>query len=488
MDSIDILIYGIIGEDLNAQMIIDRLEQNKDVKKLNVRIASPGGDIYEAIAIMNAIARHKAEKKIFIDGLAASMASVIMCGVGGYIVAAKNSRIMIHNPWIEFTGGEASQLRKDADELDEFRKIMISVYKKRISGTDEEIIALMDKTTWYSADEAKAAGLVDEVREPSKMVAKFDRIKLSQVIKEFKGGTPHKKEMKRMPTLLAKMKAKYPGICPKSLARIIAEAQAAVYDNPKDCEAAGGTWDKTGNTCKDVPSDAQAAYDNPDDCEKNGGTWDEKNKKCTGAANAELEITNTPADCESAGKYWYNNTCNEIPEENIMVAEDAPQDEQACKDAGGTWDTDTEKCTIPAEEGGEGNTSDSSQPKQRKTVVTETFAMRKQKQEIAALRQSINVMNGRTADTVFKQVFGGVNISDEILTDIRKAMPYTHFISNGVLDTGRYEAALTKKRNVYKNAFSVSGMQGMTRKRNQQTENAEYAEEILRRNRKGGKK
>lgn len=489
MDSIDIFIYGIIGEELNTQAVINQLEQNKDAVKLNIRIASKGGDIYDAITIMNAIIRHKAEKKVFIDGLAASMASVIMCGVGGYIVASKNSRIMIHNPWVEFTGGEASQLRKDADELDAFRKIMVSTYKRRIKISDEEIITMMDKTTWFSADEAKQIGLIDEVTEPSKMVAKLDRIKLSQIINEFTGDKPPEKETEVMPTLYNKLKNRYPGICPKTLAKIIAESQAAVLDNEESCKEAGGKWDANTKKCTDVPGAKAADITTQGDCETAGGKWDPKTKKCTDVpdAKAELEMITSQQDCEAAGKYWYNDACNEVPEENLMVAEDAPQDEQSCKDAGGTWDPDTEKCTMPADEESEDNAS-SVMPRTRKTVVTETFAMKRQ---IAALKQSVNAMNKRTADTIFKQTFGSVNLSDEVLDDIWKIVPYTKFISNGVLDTDRYEASLMKKRDTYKTVFSVSGMQGMTHRKthnDQRKENTAYAQEILKRNRKGGNK
>ncbi|HXF75900.1 MAG TPA: head maturation protease, ClpP-related [Methylomirabilota bacterium] len=168
----EIAIYDEIGIfGISAKKFIEDLKKLGNPRRLNVRINSPGGDVFDGIAIYNALKRHPATVVVTIDGLAASIASVIAMA-GDKIVMPDNSMMMIHNPWGGVLG-EAEDMREFADTLDKIKLSIIATYR-RSGKTDEEIAALMDAETWYSAAEAKANGFADEVIESVDIAAFFD--------------------------------------------------------------------------------------------------------------------------------------------------------------------------------------------------------------------------------------------------------------------------------------------------------------------------
>jgi len=173
-ESADVYIYDVVGDPwvgLDAMTVVKQLNDLKS-KKINLRINSPGGYVSDGMAIYNAIARHPAEVTTYIDGLAASIASVIALA-GKRIVIAENALMMIHNPW-SLAIGDASEFRKQADILDQFKETIINVYETR-TGEKREIIAkLMDDETWFTADDAVAAKLADEKSSAMKAAACFD--------------------------------------------------------------------------------------------------------------------------------------------------------------------------------------------------------------------------------------------------------------------------------------------------------------------------
>lgn len=176
-DSADIYIYDPIGGDfwsegVTAKQFTKDLNALSNVKTINLHINSPGGSVFEALAIYNALKEHPANVITNIDGLAASAATFIALA-GDTVVMAENAMFMIHNPW-SMMAGDAEDLRKEADVLDKLRESMASIYMGRFSGTEEELIAALDAETWYSAEEAMNAGFIDVIKNESKAAASID--------------------------------------------------------------------------------------------------------------------------------------------------------------------------------------------------------------------------------------------------------------------------------------------------------------------------
>ena len=130
---------------------------------IDVHLNSPGGDIFDGLAIYQALKDHPANVTVRIDGLAASIASVIAMA-GDKIVMAPKASMMIHDGWT-MSVGNAAELRKTADLLDKQSQIIASVYADRntLGFSEDHFRALMREETWFSADEALEAGLIDEV-------------------------------------------------------------------------------------------------------------------------------------------------------------------------------------------------------------------------------------------------------------------------------------------------------------------------------------
>ncbi len=157
----DIYIYDEIGYwGVTANDFISDLRDIKS-SKIALHINSPGGDVFDGIAIYNAIRRHKAEVTVWIDGIAASAASFIAMA-GDEVVMSPHSQMMIH----EASGlviGPADDMRKMADLLDKSSDNIAAIYAKRTEGTVPEWRARMKDESWFSDSEAVEAGLADRV-------------------------------------------------------------------------------------------------------------------------------------------------------------------------------------------------------------------------------------------------------------------------------------------------------------------------------------
>jgi ATP-dependent protease ClpP protease subunit len=132
-----------------------------DVTALTVRINSYGGSVTDGVAIHNALKRHKATVTTVIDGIAASIASLIAMA-GDTVEMADNAMLMIHAPWM-YTGGNSASLREDADMLDSYAEAMATSYIAKTGGDKAEILALLQdgKDHWYTAEQAIAAKFAD---------------------------------------------------------------------------------------------------------------------------------------------------------------------------------------------------------------------------------------------------------------------------------------------------------------------------------------
>lgn len=148
-------IGGVSAEGMIAQL------NEITTSTINVRINSPGGAVFEAIAIYNALINHSATVNVFVDSLAASAASVIAMA-GDKVTMMIGSQLMIHDAMgIEM--GNAAELREYAEFLDKQSNNIASIYAEKTGGDAADFRALMLKETWLFAEEAVELGLADEV-------------------------------------------------------------------------------------------------------------------------------------------------------------------------------------------------------------------------------------------------------------------------------------------------------------------------------------
>lgn len=164
---------------ISAKEFTGALAELGDVSQINLHVNSPGGECYEGIAILNALRRHPANVTAVVDGIAASAASFITCGVDE-VVMARNSEMMIHDAW-GIALGPAADMRAMAEQLDKISNNIASVYAAKSGATVEACREFMLAETWYSDTEAVAAGLADRIEgaedealDPAKIEDAFD--------------------------------------------------------------------------------------------------------------------------------------------------------------------------------------------------------------------------------------------------------------------------------------------------------------------------
>lgn len=133
---------------------------------IHLRINSPGGSVFGARAMEQALREHSAKVVVHIDGLAASAASFLAMA-GDEVVIAKGAMMMIHNAWT-FAMGNADDLRKTADVLSKIDGTLAQTYADRTGGKPEDIAAQMAAETWLTADEAVEQGFADAIAEQPK--------------------------------------------------------------------------------------------------------------------------------------------------------------------------------------------------------------------------------------------------------------------------------------------------------------------------------
>lgn len=156
----EISYWGVDALDFARQL------QAVDTKQITVRINSPGGNVYDGIAILNSLRSHDATITTVVEGIAASAASFIAMA-GDTIIMRPNAEMMIHNA--RGSGyGEAKDFLDMADRLTSMNANIASIYAERGGGELEDWLSAMDAETWFSADEAVEAGLADRVEASSK--------------------------------------------------------------------------------------------------------------------------------------------------------------------------------------------------------------------------------------------------------------------------------------------------------------------------------
>lgn len=167
-DSAEITLYGIVGQSfwsdgVSASKFRDDLKALGEVKDISLRINSEGGDVFEGLTMYNLLVDHGAKITVHVDGLAASIASVIAMA-GDEIRMGEGSFMMIHNPWGGAVG-DANAMRRMADLLDKVKDQVANIYVARTKNSKNKVSTWMDDETWMNAEESKKKGFAEVVEE-----------------------------------------------------------------------------------------------------------------------------------------------------------------------------------------------------------------------------------------------------------------------------------------------------------------------------------
>ena len=169
----EVAIYDEIGAyGVSAKGFLAELGALPNAAPIDLRLNSPGGSVFDAVAIHNALKRHEGTVTVWIDGIAASAASYVAMA-GDEIVMPENAFLMIHDP-AGLVMGTAEDMRAMAEALDKVKGSLLRGYAARSGKPEEEISALMAAETWFDAQDALDLGLATRLAEPVRMAATFD--------------------------------------------------------------------------------------------------------------------------------------------------------------------------------------------------------------------------------------------------------------------------------------------------------------------------
>lgn len=177
----EVSIHDEIGAcGVTAKAFIDDLKR-LDAPVVKLSINSPGGSVFDALAMYNALRQHPADIHVSVIGVAASAASLVAMA-GDRIEMPENAFMMIHNP-LNFAYGNADDLREMADVLDKIAASLVATYAARTGLPDEEIKAMLADETWLSAAEAVEKGFADELQPALRIAASFDMERLPENVR-----------------------------------------------------------------------------------------------------------------------------------------------------------------------------------------------------------------------------------------------------------------------------------------------------------------
>ena len=181
-ETADIYIFDEIGTyGVTAQDFISEIKGLKDMP-INLRINSLGGDVFDGMAMYNVIKRREAKTTVYIEGIAASIATIIALGADE-VIMAENSLFMIHNAW-GGTSGEAKDMRKTAETLDKITSELTDIYVKKTGLSYDTLAQMMDEESWLNAEEAFRLGFIDTISDSIKVAAKYDVSKFKNITQE----------------------------------------------------------------------------------------------------------------------------------------------------------------------------------------------------------------------------------------------------------------------------------------------------------------
>ena len=178
----EVYIFDEIGAyGITAQDFISEMKEYKDTP-VNLRINCIGGDVFDGMAMYNIIKKREAKTTAYIEGIAASMGSVIALAADE-VVMAENSLFMIHNAW-GGAMGEAEDMRKTASILEKISGEIANIYERKTRLSLNRIVEMMDKETWLNAQEAYELGFIDLISDSIKVAAKYDVSKFKNITTE----------------------------------------------------------------------------------------------------------------------------------------------------------------------------------------------------------------------------------------------------------------------------------------------------------------
>lgn len=176
----EIILYGSIGESFWDDSVSAKDFHNElknlpaTVKNISLRINSPGGDVFDGVTIYNRLKAHGASITVYVDGMAASIASIIAMA-GDNIIMGEGAQIMIHKPWT-MTMGNSQELADTIDRLDDIEEQMVSIYARKTGLGRSEIKNMLSKETWILSEEALDLGFATEIAEDElKMAASWEK-------------------------------------------------------------------------------------------------------------------------------------------------------------------------------------------------------------------------------------------------------------------------------------------------------------------------
>lgn len=223
-----------IESDTSAAHFQKELAAAGNVEQINIYINSLGGSVMEGVAIYNQLRRHPAMKTVYIDGFACSVASVIAMA-GDKVIMPANTTMMVHAPWM-YVAGNATELRKYADDLDKLTESSLQAYVQKAKGklTAEKMAELFAAETYLTAAECIAYGLADEYA-----AADIDiEAAYSALEQENQKGA---KQLSEIVKKLAKQKAPNPGSItppPDDAEKVQKEKEAAEQEQAAKAEQA----------------------------------------------------------------------------------------------------------------------------------------------------------------------------------------------------------------------------------------------------------
>jgi ATP-dependent Clp protease protease subunit len=173
-DRAEVYLYGQIGESwfgdgISAKRFADDLKAVPNVKTIDVRINSEGGDVFDGKAIYTLLLQHKANVVVWVDGLAASAASFIAMA-GNEINISEGGFMMVHNAWT-VAAGNSEDLRRTADLLESVSTSIRDTYTARTKRSTDEVQNWMDAETWFTGAQAVEFGFADKMVENLKAAA-----------------------------------------------------------------------------------------------------------------------------------------------------------------------------------------------------------------------------------------------------------------------------------------------------------------------------
>ena len=165
----DILLYGAVGDDfwedsVSAKSFSDELKVlPESVKKINLRINSPGGSVFDGVTIYERLRQHKAKVTVHVDGMAASIASIIALA-GDEVIIGEGAFFMVHAP-MSGVMGNAREMEDMIEVLDKIEAQMTGIYSRKTGLSSAEISRMLMKDTWLNAEEAVEMGFADRISD-----------------------------------------------------------------------------------------------------------------------------------------------------------------------------------------------------------------------------------------------------------------------------------------------------------------------------------